>query len=60
MGRSFALNSNPWLVSIAFCALALALRGQIAGDAFWLDEIWSYYLSQLIEATLGCIQQTAH
>ena len=49
MGRSFTLSSNPWLISIAFCALALALRGQIASDAFWLDEIWSYYLSQLME-----------
>lgn len=50
MNRSTSLVQSPWLVSMALCALALALRIRIAGDAFWLDEIWSYYLSQLMQS----------
>lgn len=60
MSRSFALSRNPWLVSSAFGALALALRGQVAMDAFWLDEIWSYYLSQLIEQPWDAFSKIRH
>ena len=41
-------TDKPFLVVSAFCAVALALRGYIANDAFWLDEIWSYRLTQLM------------
>ncbi len=60
MSRSIALSSSPWLISIAFCALALALRGQIANDAFWLDEIWSYYLSRLMESPWDALSELRH
>jgi len=60
MSRSFALSRNPWLVSSAFGALALALRGQIVTDAFWLDEIWSYYLSQLMEQPWDAFSKLRH
>jgi hypothetical protein len=51
MNRNGAWSISPWLITLTFCAVALALRGQIANDAFWLDEIWSYYLSQLMESS---------
>jgi hypothetical protein len=40
-----------YLISAGFCAIALALRGHIANDTFWLDEIWSYYLTLLMESS---------
>jgi len=39
-----------YLVAAVLCAIALALRGHIANDAFWLDEIWSYYLTGLMDS----------
>lgn len=39
-----------YLVTAGMCAIALALRIHIANDAFWLDEIWSYYLTGLMES----------
>ena len=45
-----ALTDKPWLISIGLCVIALALRAQVATDAFWLDEIWSYYLSKLMQS----------
>jgi len=41
-------TDKPYLVVTAFCAIALALRAWVANDAFWLDEIWSYRLTQLM------------
>jgi 4-amino-4-deoxy-L-arabinose transferase-like glycosyltransferase len=38
------------LFTAAFCSLALALRTYVIDDAFWLDEIWSYYLTQLMDS----------
>lgn len=38
------------LVTAAFCSIALALRAYVINDAFWLDEIWSYYLTQLMDS----------
>jgi hypothetical protein len=60
MSRGLALSRSPWLISITFCALALALRGQIANDAFWLDEIWSYYLSRLMESPWDALSELRH
>ena len=37
-----------YLITAGMCAIALALRLRIANDAFWLDEIWSYYLTSLM------------
>jgi len=45
-----ALTDKPWLIGIGLCVIALALRAKIATDAFWLDEIWSYYLSKLMQS----------
>lgn len=44
-------TDKPYLVVMAFCAVALALRALIANDAFWLDEIWSYRLTQLMNSS---------
>ena len=40
-----------YLTTAGLCSVALALRIQIANDAFWLDEIWSYYLTLLMDSS---------
>jgi hypothetical protein len=44
-------NYKHYLLTAGMCVVALALRVQIANDAFWLDEIWSYYLTGLMESS---------
>jgi len=51
MNTSREFPVNPYLLTGAMCAIALALRWIIARDAFWLDEIWSYFLPGLMTSS---------
>ena len=48
MIRKTTFSVTEPLLTVAICMAALALRWEVATDAFWLDEIWSYYLTQVM------------
>jgi hypothetical protein len=43
------------LLVLLLLALALLLRTWVGQDAFWLDEIWSYYISKLVNTPMDVL-----
>lgn len=50
-------SSTQTLILLLVLAFALLLRTLASQDAFWLDEIWSYYLSRLVENPLDILTE---
>jgi hypothetical protein len=45
------------LITLLLLALSLLLRSWASLDAFWLDEIWSYYLSTLVNQPVDILTE---